>query len=292
MFSIEQSLQKTYRERIWGPFTKACKQYKLIQEGDRIAVCVSGGKDSFLLAKLMQMLQRYSDVPFEAVYLTMDPGYPQEKRSKVESNAVLLDLPLEIFNCPIFDVVQKAGGSPCYLCARMRRGNLYKAAAARGCNKIALAHHFSDAVETTLISILYGGQVQTMPPRLKSANFPRMELIRPLYLVHEDSIKAWQAYHGLAFINCGCPFTEACVECNAEEPAADKPAESEVFTGEGSKRAEVKRLLRYMKQYNPNVEMSVFRAMENVKLDTALGWTQDGTAHSFLERFGGGLDDS
>ena len=205
---IERSLSKTYRKRIWVPFIMAIKKYELIQEGDRIAVCISGGKDSMLLAKLLQMLQRHSDFPFELVFLVMDPGYNSINREKIESNAKLLEIPITIFETDIFNIADRTEKNPCYLCAKMRRGHLYSQAKKLGCNKIALGHHFNDVIETTLLGMFYGSQLQAMLPKLHSTNFEGMELIRPLYCVHEDDIIAWTKYNHLEFIQCACRFTE------------------------------------------------------------------------------------
>ena len=267
---IERSLQKKYREPIWGRFIAAIKEYDLIREGDRIAVCISGGKDSMLLAKLMQMLQRRSDFPFTVEYLVMDPGYSPENRQKIVENAALLELPIRIFQSDIFLAANRAEKNPCYLCARMRRGYLYQFARQMGCNKIALGHHFSDVVETTLMGMLYGAQVQTMLPKLHSKNFPGMELIRPLYLVHEDDILAWKQYHGLTFLQCACRFTEHTATAGKETL---------------SKRKETKALIRTLKETNPDVEYHIFRAMHTVNVDTALGWKRRGVEHSFLEEY-------
>ena len=269
--AIERSLQKTYCKRIWNPFTGAVKRYRLLEEGDCVAVCVSGGKDSFLAAKLLRMLQRHSDFPFELRYLCMDPGYSPENRQHIEAMAARLGIPLEFFASDIFRVVENAGGSPCYLCARMRRGYLYKEAQARGCNKIALGHHFSDVVETTLMGMLYGAQIQTMPPKLKSRNYPGMELIRPLYCVHEDDILAWARRNGLEFIRCACRFTESNAQSGGGIGA--------------SKRQEVKALIRELKRAHPDVEKCIFQSMHNVRLDTAIGYTHKGVEHSFLEGY-------
>ena len=263
---IERSIQKKYRKALWTPFVTAVKRYQLIQSGDRIAVCVSGGKDSMLLAKLIQLLQRVSDVPFEAVYLVMDPGYIPENRRQIEQNAALLRVPVEIFETNVFEVANGAEKNPCYLCARMRRGFLYSRARELGCNKIALGHHFNDVIETTVMAMLYGAQLQGMMPKLHSANFPVMELIRPLYCVHEDDIIAWRNYNNLRFLQCACKFTAHA----AEEIHA-------------SKRQEVKLLLRDLKRNNPDVEKSVFNAIHAVSLDTFPGWKSRGEAHSFLE---------
>ena len=266
---IERSIQKKYRKELWTPFILAVKRYALIQEGDRVAVCVSGGKDSMLLAKLMQLLQRYSDVPFEVKFLAMDPGYAPANRCRIEENARLLGIPLTIFETDVFDVANAAEKNPCYLCARMRRGHLYSNARALGCNKIALGHHFNDVIETTVMAMLYGAQLQGMMPKLHSTNFEGMELIRPLYCVHEEDIIAWRRYNHLEFLQCACRFTEAISE-----------------SGDGvgaSKRQEVKQLLKALRRDNPDVEKSVFNAIHAVSLDTFPGWKTRGEEHSFLE---------
>ena len=266
---IERSIQKKYRKELWTPFILAVKRYALIQAGDRVAVCVSGGKDSMLLAKLMQLLQRFSDVPFEVKYLAMDPGYAPANRRKIEENAMLLDIPLEIFETDVFDVANAAEKNPCYLCARMRRGHLYSNARALGCNKIALGHHFNDVIETTVMAMFYGAQLQGMMPKLHSTNFGGMELIRPLYCVHEEDIIAWRRYNRLEFLQCACRFTEAISE-----------------SGDGvgaSKRQEVKQLLKTLRRDNPDVEKCVFNAIHAVSLDTFPGWKSRGEEHSFLE---------
>ena len=268
---IERSIQKTYHKRLWTPFITAVKQYDLIAPGDRIAACISGGKDSMLMAKLLQLLQRHSDVPFEVVYLVMDPGYNAVNRQKIEQNAALLHIPVTIFSSDIFEVTSSVDQSPCYLCARMRRGYLYSKARELGCNKIALGHHFNDVVETTLISMFYGSQLQAMLPKLHSTNFEGMTLIRPLYCVHEDDIIAWARDNSLEFIQCACRLTE--------RSAAD--------TGDVnvSKRKEIKLLLRRLRQGNPNIEKSIFNSIHVVALDTMPGFKTGGVEHSFLERF-------
>ena len=263
---IERSIQKKYRKELWTPFVTAVKRYQLIQAGDRIAVCISGGKDSMLLAKLMQQLQRYSDVPFEDVYLVMDPGYIPENRRQIERNAELLRVPVEIFESNVFEVANGTEKNPCYLCARMRRGFLYNRAQELGCNKIALGHHFNDVIETTVMAMFYGAQLQGMMPKLHSTNFPGMELIRPLYCVHEDDIIAGRNYNGLKFLQCACRFTEHA----AEEVHA-------------SKRQEVKLLLKELKKTNPDVEKCVFNSIHAVNLDTFPGYKTLGVEHSFLE---------
>lgn len=267
----EQSIMKKFRRDIWTPFIHAVKKYELIQEGDAVCVCISGGKDSMLLAKLMQMLHRFSDFPFALQYLVMDPGYNPVNRKKIEENAKLLNIPITIFETEIFDVANAAEKSPCYLCARMRRGNLYAKAREMGCNKIALGHHFSDVIETTLMAMLYGAQLQGMMPKLHSQNFEGMELIRPLYEVHEDAIKAWRDYNGLSFIQCACRFTE-----NIKKDSA----------GIGSsKRMETKQIIKALKEKNPDVEQNIFNSLHNVSLDTFLEYKSKGERHSFLEDY-------
>ncbi len=268
---VEQSISKKFRRSIWGPFITAVKRYELIEEGDRIAVCISGGKDSMLLAKLMQMLRRHSDVPFELTYLVMDPGYSPENRARIEENAALLNVPVVIRESQIFSAANAASESPCYLCARMRRGHLYSFARELGCNKIALGHHFSDVIETTVLGMFYGGQLQAMIPKLHSTNFEGMTLIRPLYCVHEEDILAWKRYNGLEFLQCACRFTE--------ELHSGYPLEN------GGKRQEIKELIRELKKTNPNIEKSIFRSIHNLSLDTFPGYKTDGAEHSFLERF-------
>ena len=265
---IERSIQKKYRKELWTPFVTAVKRYQLIQEGDKIAVCISGGKDSMLLAKLMQQLQRYSDVPFEAVYLVMDPGYIPANRRQIEENARLMRVPVTIFESNVFDVANNTEKNPCYLCARMRRGFLYDRARSLGCNKIALGHHLNDVIETTVMAMFYGAQLQGMMPKLHASNFPGMELIRPLYCVHEEDIIAWRNYNGLQFLQCACKFTEN---------AADEV--------HASKRQEIKLLLRELRRINPDVEKCVFNSIHAVNLDTFPGWKTKGEEHSFLEKY-------
>ena len=268
---IERSIIKKYRKELWTPFIVAVKRYELVQAGDRIAVCISGGKDSMLMAKLMQELQRHSDVPFELVFLVMDPGYNEINRQKIESNAELLHIPVTIFESNIFAVANNTDKNPCYLCARMRRGHLYSKAKELGCNKIALGHHYDDVIETILMGMLYGAQVQTMMPKLHSTNFEGMELIRPLYLVREDDIKAWRDYNGLHFIQCACKFTDTCTTCNNEENR--------------SKRVEIKQLIANLKKVNPFVEANIFKSVENVNLATVVAYKKDGIKHSFLDHY-------
>lgn len=268
---IERSVIKRFRKEIWNPFILAVKKYQLIQADDKIAVCISGGKDSMLCAKLMQQLQKHSDVPFELVFLVMDPGYNEENRRKIMENAELLHIPVTVFKSQIFDIANSVEKSPCYLCARMRRGHLYAKAKELGCNKIALGHHFSDVIETTLIGMFYGSQIQAMLPKLHSTNFEGMELIRPMYCVHEDAIKAWCRYNGLEFIQCACRFTEE-YKNNGNENLM-------------SKRQEVKDLLRELRKTNPNIERSIFNSIHAVCLDTMPGYKTHGEEHTFLENY-------
>lgn len=266
---VERSIQKKFRKSIWVPFIAAVKRYELIQENDKIAVCISGGKDSMLMAKLLQELQKYSEVPFELVYLVMDPGYNELNRKKIESNAALLHIPITIFETDIFSVANNTEKNPCYLCAKMRRGHLYSKAKSLGCNKIALGHHFSDVVETTVMSMFYGAQLQAMPPKLHSQNFEGMELIRPMYCIHEDDILSWKRYNDLEFIQCACRFTENCAMCDNDVSA--------------SKRQETKLLLRRLKRDNPNIEKSIFNSIHSVCLDTMVGYKSRGVTHTFTE---------
>ncbi len=268
---IERSLIKKFRKDIWNPFILAVKRYELIKENDKIAVCISGGKDSMLMAKLMQQLQKHSDVPFELVFLVMDPGYNELNRKKIEDNAKLLHIPIQIFESDIFEIANSVDKSPCYLCARMRRGWLYAKAKELGCNKIALGHHFSDVIETTLIGMFYGSQIQAMLPKLHSTNFECMELIRPLYCVHEDAVLAWCRYNSLDFIRCACRFTEQYTENGNEDLM--------------SKRQEVKMLLRELRKTNPNIEKSIFNSIHAVCLDTMPGYKTGGIEHTFLEKY-------
>lgn len=265
---VERSIIKTYRKRIWNPFLIALKNYKLVNAGDKIAVCISGGKDSMLMAKLLQELHKYSEVPFELVYLVMNPGYNAENLKKIEDNAKLLHIPITVFETNIFSVADKTEKSPCYLCARMRRGHLYKMAQDLGCNKIALGHHFNDVIETTLLGMFYGSQLQSMLPKLHSTNFEGMELIRPMYCIHEDAIIAWQKYNELEFIQCACRFTENC----------------DNGTGD-SKRQEIKQLIKKLKKTNPNIEKSIFNSIHSVCLDTMAGYKSNGVEHSFLDNY-------
>lgn len=268
---VERSIIKKYRKEIWGPFITAIKQYKLINKNDKIAVCISGGKDSMLMALLMKHLQKYNEVPFELVFLVMDPGYNNKNQEQIEKNAKLLNIPITIFKTNIFDVANNTYKSPCYLCAKMRRGYLYKQAQTLGCNKIALGHHFNDVIETTLIGMFYGSQLQSMIPKLHSLNFEGMELIRPMYCIHEKDIIAWKNYNDLEFIQCACQFTEN-VGKNSNGIMQ-------------SKRQEIKLLLKELKKTNPNIEKSIFNSVHSVCLDTFVGYKSDGKEHSFLDNY-------
>ena len=267
----EQSLRKKFKKTIWSKFTKAITNYELVKPGDAIAVCISGGKDSMLMAKCFQELKRHNKFDFEVKFLVMDPGYSAANRRIIEENARNLNIPITVFESDIFDSVYHVEKSPCYLCARMRRGHLYHFAKELGCNKIALGHHYDDVIETILMGMLYGAQIQTMMPKLHSTNFEGMELIRPLYLVREDDIKAWRDYNGLHFIQCACKFTDTCSTCNNEENR--------------SKRVEIKELIRTLKQSNPYVEGNIFKSVENVNLDTVVAYKQNGVRHTFLEGY-------
>ncbi|MDD3430058.1 MAG: ATP-binding protein [Oscillospiraceae bacterium] len=262
-----RSVTKKYSKAIWGKFTGAIKDYNLIEKGDKIAVCISGGKDSMLLAVCMQQLQKHSKTPFEVRYLVMDPGYSAANRKKIADNAAALNIPIEIFDTDIFEVVDNVPKSPCYLCARMRRGWLYKLAQQAGCNKIALGHHFDDVTETVMMSILFGGEIKSMPPKLRSANYAGMELIRPLYLVREADIIAWTRYNDLNFIRCACRVTK------------------DDETTHNSKRAEVKQLLNALRLQNPQVDDNIFKSIHNVRLDTLPRYIQNGVVHDFNDRY-------
>ncbi len=268
---IERSIIKKYRKEIWNPFIQAVKDYKLICEGDKIAVCISGGKDSMLMAKLIQQLKKHSECEFDVVYLVMDPGYNRENRQRIEDNAKRLNIPITVFESNIFEVTDTVCKSPCYLCARMRRGHLYAKAKELGCNKIALGHHLSDVIETTLLGMFYGSQLQAMLPKLHSTNFEGMELIRPMYCINERAIISWAKYNDLHFIQCACRFT-------------DNYKNSGDGIGE-SKRQEIKVLIENLRKDNPNIEKNIFKSIHNVKLDTFVGYKADGVEHSFLENF-------
>lgn len=266
----ENSIVKKYRDSIWIPFIKSIKEYRLIQENDKIAVCISGGKDSMLMAKCMQRLRRYSDFPFSLEFLVMDPGYSGVNRQRIVDNAEKLNVPIKIFETNIFNIVAKEEKSPCYLCAKMRRGYLYKNARLLGCNKIALGHHFDDVIETTLMSMLYGAEIRTMMPKLHSEHFPGMELIRPMYMVHEADIIAWRNYNELQFIQCACRFTENCVLGD---------------NGGGSKRQEMKALIKKLRRENPNIDMNIFTSVQNVDLDAVIGYRSGDIRHHFLDGY-------
>ena len=268
---IERSLIKKYRKEIWNPFIAGVKRYEMINDGDKIALCISGGKDSWIMANLMRHLQRISDTKFELVYLCMDPGYKDVNRKKIEDNAKIMNIDLEIFESDIFDTVNTMEGAPCYMCARMRRGHLYAKAKELGCNKIALGHHFDDVIETTLMGMMYGAQIQGMLPKLHSTNFEGMELIRPLYCVHEDSIIGWKNYNNLEFIQCACRFVE-----NRDN--------SEDGIGE-SKRQEIKFLIRDLKKINPLVDSNIFNSIHSVNVDTMPRYKMNGKEYSFLDNF-------
>lgn len=268
---VEQSIRKKFRKKIWRMFAKAINTYDLVKEGDKIAVCISGGKDSMLMAKLFQELKLHNKFEFEVKFLVMDPGYSPENRKVIEENARKLNIPITIYESDIFESVYNVEKSPCYLCARMRRGYLYKFAKDMGCNKIALGHHYDDVIETILMGMLYSGQVQTMMPKLHSTNYEGMELIRPLYLIREQDIKSWCRYNDLHFIQCACKFTDTCTTCNNEENR--------------SKRVEIKELIKTLKQVNPYVEGNIFKSVENVSLEAIVAYKIDGVKHSFLETY-------
>ena len=267
---IENEIIKKYGKKIWSKLHEAINVYELIQQGDRICVCISGGKDSMLMAKCLQMLEKHGTYGFTCKFVVMDPGYSENNLEKIKNNAEKLGLPIEIYNTKIFESTEKAEKNPCFLCARLRRGWLYKKAQELGCNKIALGHHFDDVIETILMGMLYGAQVQTMMPRIKSTNFEGMELIRPMYYIREKDIISWRNYNKLDFLQCACRFTE-------QNAAAD---------GTGtSKRQEIKQLIRDLKKVNPQVEMNIFRSVERVNLSTVIGYYFEGEEHNFLERF-------
>lgn len=268
---VEQSIRKKFRKKIWRMFAKAINTYDLVKEGDKIAVCISGGKDSMLMAKLFQELKLHNKFEFEVKFLVMDPDYSPENRKVIEENARKLNIPITIYESDIFESVYNVEKSPCYLCARMRRGYLYKFAKDMGCNKIALGHHYDDVIETILMGMLYSGQVQTMMPKLHSTNYEGMELIRPLYLIREQDIKSWCRYNDLHFIQCACKFTDTCTTCNNEENR--------------SKRVEIKELIKTLKQVNPYVEGNIFKSVENVSLEAIVAYKIDGVKHSFLETY-------
>lgn len=266
---IERSIIKKFRKDIWSKFIKAISDYELIKENDNIMVCISGGKDSFLLAKCIQELIKHGKFPFTAHYVVMDPGYNKVNRQLIEKNAKLLNVPIEIFETNIFDVTAKVEGNPCYLCARMRRGYLYSKAKELGCNKIALGHHFDDVIETTLLSMFYGSEIKTMMPKLHSDNFEGLELIRPLYLIKESAVLAWKKYNELTFINCACIFTENC----------------SIVDDGNSKRKEMKNLVNNLRKINPSIDNNIFTSMNNINLNCVLGTKKDGKYTSFLDNY-------
>ena len=269
---IELSIRKKFHKELFSKFAKAINEYELVKENDHIAVCISGGKDSMLMAKLFQELKRHNKFDFSLTFLVMDPGYSTENRKMIEHNARIMSVPIEVFESDIFDTVDTIEKSPCYLCARMRRGHLYKKAQELGCNKIALGHHYDDVIETILMGMLYGAQVQTMMPKLHSTNFEGMELIRPLYLIREEDIKHWRDYNDLKFLQCACHFTETCSSLRDDGTSE-------------SKRLEIKKLIADLKKVNPFVESNIFRSVENVNLSTVVAYKEDGVRHHFLEKY-------
>lgn len=267
---VERSIIKTYRKEIWSRFIKAVKDYELIEENDKIMVCISGGKDSFLLAKCMQEIVRHGKIHFDVKFVCMNPGYNEANREQILRNAKTLNIPVEMFDADIFDYVNTLEeGSPCYLCARMRRGHLYNKAQELGCNKIALGHHFDDVVETTLLSMFYGAEIKTMMPKLHSDHFKGLELIRPLYLVKESSILSWKNFNGLTFLNCACRFTENC----------------SIVDDGTSKRLEMKKLIQNLRKEGKGIDDNIFKSMENVNMHCILGYRKDGKKHSFLDGY-------
>lgn len=266
---IERSIIKKYRKEIWSKFVKAVSEYELIKENDNIMVCISGGKDSFLLAKCIQELQRHGKFKFDAKYVVMNPGYTEKNKNHIIKNAEIMNIPIEIFESDIFDIVDKVDKSPCYLCARMRRGCLYNKAKELGCNKIALGHHFNDVIETTLLSILYGAETKTMVPKLHSDNFEGLELIRPLYLVKEEDVISWKKFNELEFLNCACKFTEQ----NYKEE------------NKTSKRLEIKSLIKRLKEINPDVDYNIFKSMDNINLNCVLGYSKNGKRIEFVDDY-------
>ncbi|MCD8038486.1 MAG: ATPase [Lachnospiraceae bacterium] len=269
---VEQSIRKRFRKKIWSRFTRAIREYDLVHEGDKIAVCISGGKDSMLMAKLFQELKRHNKFDFELVFLVMNPGYSPENLRMIENNAKRLEIPITVFESDIFGAVYQIEKSPCYLCARMRRGYLYQKAQELGCNKIALGHHYDDVIETILMGMLYGAQIQTMMPKLHGTNFEGMEIIRPMYLIREHNIKEWRDFNGLQFLQCACRFTDNCSSCRDDGQS-------------NSKRLEVKELIAQLKKTNPFVEGNIFKSVENVMLDTVIGYKKDGVRHHFLDGY-------
>lgn len=268
---IERSIIKKFRKEIWRDFIKGVQKYELIKENDKIAVCISGGKDSMLLAKLMQELQKHGKFNFELIFLVMNPGYNEINKQTIIRNAKILNIPIQMFETQIFDIVAEIDENPCYLCARMRRGHLYSKAQELGCNKIALGHHFDDVIETILMGMIYGGQVQTMMPKLHSTNFKGMELIRPMYMVKEEAIIKWARYHDLQFIQCACRLTETCNICDNG--------------GGGSKRQDIKKLIKKLKQENNNIDKNIFNSVENINLNTVISYHKDDYSYNFLDDY-------
>lgn len=269
---IEQSIRKTFSRSVLSKFTKAVSQYELVKPGDKIAVCISGGKDSMLMAKLFQELKMHNKFPFEVIFLVMDPGYSKENRAIIEGNARLMGIPITIFETDIFDSVYNVQNNPCYLCARMRRGNLYSKAKELGCNKIALGHHYDDVIETILMGMIYGGQVQTMMPKLHSAHFEGMQVIRPMYLIREKDIIRWKNYNDLHFIQCACKFTDTCTTCDPDSRTS-------------SKRQEIKHLIAELAKGNPQIEYNIFKSVENVNLKSIISYKNEGEVHHFLDGY-------
>lgn len=266
---IERSIIKTYKTDLWAPFLTSINRYELIQPNDRIAVCISGGKDSFCMAKMFQIFSKHTEIPFETEFLVMDPGYSEANRKKIEENAEILGIPIRIFETNIFAVADHESKSPCYLCARMRRGHLYNQAKLLGCNKIALGHHLNDVIETTVMAMFYSSKLETIIPKAHSENFPGMELIRPMYCVKENAVIRWAVSNQLEFLQCACRFTEN--NANLHEST--------------SKRKEVKELIRQLKKTNPEIEDNIFRSLHRVQIETFPGYKADGAMHSFLENY-------
>ena len=271
----EESIRKKYHKKLFSPFARACRDYELLRDGDHVAVCISGGKDSMLMAKLFQELQKHRKVDFKLTFLVMDPGYNKVNRELIESNAEKLGIPITVFESTIFDAVDTVEKSPCYLCARMRRGYLYNKAKELGCNKIALGHHYDDVIETILMAMLHGGQIQTMMPKLHSTNFEGMELIRPMYLIREEDICSWRDYNDLHFLQCACHFTETCSTCHEDGTTS-------------SKRLETKKLIASLKKENPYIEGNIFKSVENVNLSTIISYKENGKKHHFLDDYENG----
>ena len=282
--NIERSIIKPFRKTIWRPFVKGLQEYRMVEDGDRIAVCISGGKDSMLLAKCLQQLKRQSETDFSLEFMVMDPGYHRANRALIEENASRMRIPIRILESDIFDAVVDAGQSPCYLCALMRRGYLYANAKKLGCNKIALGHHFDDVIETILMGILYGGQINTMMPKLHSTNFPGMELIRPLYYVKEEDILAWKEYNDLHFLQCACRFTEQIAK-EREEQAKDGAYGFGADIVHTSKRQEMKELIRGLRKISPFIDANIMKSVENINLDACLGYVQKGVRHHFMDEY-------